>query len=65
LFIGTPEQVVDDIQTLVDAGVEHFVLRFWAGDATLGVEDSIQQMERFVADVMPRFNASTNASPEA
>ncbi len=61
LFIGTAEQVGGDIQTLVDAGVEHFVLRFWAGNAALGVEDSIEQMERFVADVMPRFGTSTNA----
>ncbi|MBW1885731.1 MAG: LLM class flavin-dependent oxidoreductase, partial [Deltaproteobacteria bacterium] len=61
LFIGTAEQVGGDIQTLVDAGAEHFVLRFWAGNAALGVEDSIEQMERFVADVMPRFSTSTNA----
>ncbi len=62
LFIGTAEQVGGDIQALVDAGVEHFVLRFWTGNASLGVEDSIEQMERFVAGVMPRFGALPNAT---
>jgi len=61
LFIWTAEQVGGDIQALISAGAEHFVLRFWAGDASLGVEDSIDQMERFVAGVMPRFAAVASA----
>jgi alkanesulfonate monooxygenase SsuD/methylene tetrahydromethanopterin reductase-like flavin-dependent oxidoreductase (luciferase family) len=55
LFIGTAEQVGDDIEALVAAGAEHFVLRFWAGDPAKGIEDSMDQMERFVAHVRPRF----------
>jgi alkanesulfonate monooxygenase SsuD/methylene tetrahydromethanopterin reductase-like flavin-dependent oxidoreductase (luciferase family) len=55
-FIGTAAQLGDDIETLVDAGVRHFVLRFWAGDGSVGIEDSLEQMERFVEDVMPRFD---------
>jgi hypothetical protein len=31
-------------------------LRFWAGDGSVGIEDSLEQMERFVEDVMPRFD---------
>jgi probable F420-dependent oxidoreductase len=55
-FIGTAAQLGDDIETLVDAGARHFVLRFWAGDGSVGIEDSLEQMERFVEDVMPRFD---------
>ncbi|MBW2497002.1 MAG: TIGR03619 family F420-dependent LLM class oxidoreductase [Deltaproteobacteria bacterium] len=55
LFIGTAEQVGGDLAALVAAGVEHFVLRFWAGDPAKGIEDSMDQMERFVERVRPRF----------
>jgi probable F420-dependent oxidoreductase len=54
-FIGTSEEVGDDIEALANAGVEHFVLRFWAGDPERGIEDSLDQMLRFARDVKPRF----------
>jgi probable F420-dependent oxidoreductase len=57
LFLGTAEQVGDDIEALASAGVEHFVLRFWAGSEEVGIEDSLEQMERFVDRVKPRFSA--------
>lgn len=57
-FIGTADQLADDVARLVDAGAEHFVLRFWAGDPTRPIEDSIEQMERFAAEVRPRFEGA-------
>jgi len=54
-FIGTAEQMTDDLRRLEAAGAEHFVLRFWAGDPAAGIEDSLDQMERFAKDVLPRF----------
>jgi probable F420-dependent oxidoreductase len=54
-FIGTAEQVGDDIEALAGAGVTHFVLRFWAGDPSASLEDSLDQMQRFAREVMPRF----------
>jgi probable F420-dependent oxidoreductase len=54
-FIGTPDELVADVRAYVDAGVDHFALRFWAG--TPGVEPSavIDQMRRFAEDVAPAF----------
>jgi probable F420-dependent oxidoreductase len=57
LFIGTAEQVGADLRRLESVGVEHVVLRFWAGDPAAGIEDSIDQMERFAAQVRPDFDA--------
>lgn len=54
-FIGTEDQLAGDIERLVEAGAEHFVLRFWAGDVSKPIEDSFEQMERFAESVRPRF----------
>jgi len=56
-FIGTADQVAGDIRALAESGARQFSLRFWAGNASLGVEDSIDQMRRFHKDVMPRFSS--------
>lgn len=55
LFIGTADQLTDDLRRLEAVGVEHVVLRFWAGDPAAGIDDSLDQMERFAARVAPRF----------
>ncbi|MFO0690645.1 MAG: TIGR03619 family F420-dependent LLM class oxidoreductase [Myxococcota bacterium] len=57
LFIGTAEQVKGDLRAIEAAGVDHVVLRFWAGDPAAGIEDSLDQMERFAARVRPAFDA--------
>ncbi len=57
-FIGTADQVTADLRRLADAGVEHFVLRFWAGNPAAGIEDSLDQMERFAERVRPRFETT-------
>jgi len=56
-FIGTAEQVTGDLRRLVAAGAEHFVLRFWAGNPAAGIEDSLDQMERFAERIFPSFVA--------
>jgi probable F420-dependent oxidoreductase len=56
LFMGTAAEVSHDIASLVDAGAEHFVLRFWAGDPSRTIEDSLDQMERFAIEVRPHFD---------
>lgn len=55
-FIGTADQLEEDIARLVEAGAEHFVLRFWAGDPARPIEDAFDQMERFAVEVRPRFD---------
>ncbi|MHB8647930.1 MAG: LLM class flavin-dependent oxidoreductase [Thermomicrobiales bacterium] len=47
-LIGTPEQVVEQIQQWADLGVSHFHLRFADFPKTDGIR-------RFMAEVMPRF----------
>ena len=54
-FIGTAEQVAADLESLAAAGAEHFVLRFWAGDPSAGIEDSLDQMNRFAEQVRPHL----------
>lgn len=54
-FIGTADQLEGDLRSLAAAGAEHFVLRFWAGNPAAGIEDSLDQMERFATRVLPRF----------
>lgn len=55
-FIGTAEQITDDLRAFEAVGVEHVVLRFWAGDPRAGIEDSLEQMERFATRIAPRFS---------
>jgi alkanesulfonate monooxygenase SsuD/methylene tetrahydromethanopterin reductase-like flavin-dependent oxidoreductase (luciferase family) len=54
-FVGTPEQLVADVAAYVEAGVEHFALRFWAGTPGVTPEEVIDQMRRFADDVIPAF----------
>lgn len=61
LFIGTAEQLIDDLRRLEAAGAEHFVLRFWAGDPRAGIEDSLDQMQKFAERIFPAFGLPTPA----
>ncbi len=54
-FSGTADDVAGDIATFVDAGVQHFALRFWAGSPTVTIEDQVDQMRRFAELVALRF----------
>ena len=56
-FIGTVDEVSDDIAQFVDAGVRHFALRFFAGSPGFGVDQFVAQLERFASEVAPRFGA--------
>ena len=53
LFIGTPEQLVADIDAFVAVGVDHFALRFWAGTPGVGPAQVIEQMRLFAELVAP------------
>ena len=55
LFVGTEDQIGDDIGSLVDAGVQHFALRFWSGDPAFAPERFIRQLRRFAEHIAPRF----------
>jgi len=55
LFVGTEEQVAGDIAALLDAGVQHFALRFWSGNAEFGPDRVAEQMRRFAERIAPRF----------
>ena len=57
LFIGTEEQIAGDIQALMDAGVQHFALRFWSGDPEFGPDRFVEQLRRFAECIAPRFSA--------
>ncbi|NOX23149.1 MAG: LLM class flavin-dependent oxidoreductase [Actinobacteria bacterium] len=46
--VGTPEQIIEWIETFREAGVTHFVCRF--GDL-----DQFGQVERFAKEVLPHF----------
>ena len=39
----------------MNAGVEHFVLRFWTTQPDMGVADVVARMETFAAEVAARF----------
>jgi probable F420-dependent oxidoreductase len=56
-FLGTVDEVGDDIAQFVDAGVRHFALRFFAGSPGFGVDQFVAQLERFAGEVAPRFGA--------
>ncbi len=53
LFIGTPEQLVADVDAFVAAGVDHFALRFWAGTPGVTPAEVIDQMRAFAERVVP------------
>jgi probable F420-dependent oxidoreductase len=54
-FVGDPDQVAEDVEVYVGAGVRHFTLRFSAG-ADVGVSDYFHQMQRFADQVMERYS---------
>ena len=53
MFIGTPEQLVADIDAFVAVGVDHFALRFWAGTPGVTPAQTIEQMRLFAELVAP------------
>lgn len=54
MTIGTPDQVYDQICRYRDeVGITHFNCSFWSGD--MPHEKVLRSMERFAAEVMPRF----------
>ena len=61
-FIGTPEQLVADVEAFVAAGVDHFALRFWAG--TPGVEPAqvIEQMRLFAELVVAEVGEGSTST---
>lgn len=52
-FVGSPSQILHDIELHANAGVEHLVLRFWTGDPDFGLEELRIQLERFARHVIP------------
>jgi probable F420-dependent oxidoreductase len=56
-FLGSVDEVSEDIAQFVAAGVGHFALRFFAGSPGFGVEQFVAQLERFASEVAPRFGA--------
>jgi alkanesulfonate monooxygenase SsuD/methylene tetrahydromethanopterin reductase-like flavin-dependent oxidoreductase (luciferase family) len=49
-LVGSPDDLIADLQSLSDAGVEHITMRFGANDPAL--------LERFAREVMPGFSRS-------
>lgn len=54
-FVGTAELVVSDVAAFVEAGVEHFTLRFHTAGPAAGPDAFVDQMRRFAEAVMPSF----------
>jgi len=53
LFFGSPDDIAAKVEDFAAAGFNHFVFRAqWLG---LPIERSIQIVERFAREVMPRF----------
>jgi probable F420-dependent oxidoreductase len=52
-FVGTPRQVVDDIEVHADAGVQHLLLRFWTNSPSFGLGEFRVQLARFAQHVRP------------
>jgi alkanesulfonate monooxygenase SsuD/methylene tetrahydromethanopterin reductase-like flavin-dependent oxidoreductase (luciferase family) len=47
-LVGSPDELMSDLRSLVEAGVDHITLRFG---------QSLDQMRRFAAEVMPAFHS--------
>jgi hypothetical protein len=60
-FLGHPDELAADIEAYAAAGVEHFTLRFSAGD-DVGVADYFDQLHRFADQVMARFSVPSPAT---
>lgn len=54
-FMGTPDQVLDDVATYSAAGVDNFVLRFADGGPSTPPDAFVEQLRRFAEEVMPRL----------
>ncbi|WP_238010528.1 LLM class flavin-dependent oxidoreductase [Dactylosporangium sp. AC04546] len=53
LFFGSPDDIAAKVRDFADAGYNHFVFRAqWLG---LPIERSVEIVERFAREVMPRF----------
>jgi probable F420-dependent oxidoreductase len=52
-FVGSPEQLADDVRAYRDAGVQHLALRFWTTDPEATVDDVVAQMVRWQQLVAP------------
>jgi probable F420-dependent oxidoreductase len=61
-FVGHPDQLAADVEDYIAAGVDHFTLRFSAGDDD-GVADYFDQLQRFAEQVMDRFSTSSRRAP--
>ncbi|HJT37555.1 MAG TPA: TIGR03619 family F420-dependent LLM class oxidoreductase [Actinomycetota bacterium] len=57
MFFGTAEQIREDIEALLTAGVEHFCLRFSFGMGECDAASFLTQMKAFAAMVLPRIEA--------
>ena len=55
LFTGSPDEVAADVRAYVDAGVEHFALRFHIGEPGFGITRFTEQLERFETLVLPQL----------
>lgn len=62
-FIGTPDQVIEDLAAYEAAGVEHVTLRFANGGPGVGVDELVSQIRWFAAEVAPAFSAPTTSVP--
>lgn len=47
--VGTPDDIIEWLETFKEAGVDHFIVRF-------GSADQYGQLDRFANDVLPSFN---------
>jgi probable F420-dependent oxidoreductase len=51
-FVGTPKEVLRDIEVHAGAGVEHLTLRFWHNSESFGLEEFRTQLARFAKHVL-------------
>jgi hypothetical protein len=58
MFVGTADDLVDDLRALRHAGVDHVALRFGGGFAPRDVDDFVEQGRRFMELVAPRLYAA-------
>jgi alkanesulfonate monooxygenase SsuD/methylene tetrahydromethanopterin reductase-like flavin-dependent oxidoreductase (luciferase family) len=52
-FSGTPDEIAGDIRTFADVGVHELIFDFRSESTA----DSIERLQRFAAEVMPRVDA--------
>ena len=64
-FVGTPDQVADDLAAYEAAGVDHVTLRFANGGPGVGVDELLGQARWFADEVAPRFSTPAAAAAVA